>query len=143
MPSDWSPARRRSRLPGSPVSSPPAWLRWAGVVALVVGLAAAWRWFPTRPGQDWATVHTFELESEECDALRDGRDTTEWLAPAALPAPVSVAEVARKFRLELPLVCQAGALPAGCGGQTRAPGQGRLTLPLNREAPPPTRRAAP
>ncbi len=99
----------------------------------MIGLLAAWRSFPTQQGQDWSTVHTFELESEECEALRDGRNTTEWLAPAALPAPVTVANVTRKFRLELPLVCEANKLTAGCGAETRAPGQGRLTLPLYRE----------
>jgi hypothetical protein len=113
-----------------------SWLRFAGLAALTAGLVWACRAFPTRPAERWAEAHVFALDEEECRALRDGRATTEWLAPAALAAPVSVAAVAQKFRLELPLVCAANKLPAACGGQTRAPGTGRLVLPLYREPPP-------
>lgn len=122
----------------------PVWLRWGGAVALVTGLLVAWRSFPTRQPQDWTAVHTFELDSDECDALREARATSNWVAPRSLAAPVSVAEVTRKFQLELALVCQANA-SAGetCSAQTLTPGEGRLTLPLYREPLPHTSRRTP
>src|SRR5215210_2877603 len=96
---------------------PPSWgwalLRWVGVAALAAGLLVAWRSFPTRPAQDWSSIHSFELDSEECEALREARGTTHWLVPGYLAAPVGVTEVARKFRLETALLCQANKLPDG------------------------------
>ncbi|HKH44242.1 MAG TPA: hypothetical protein VKM72_06230 [Thermoanaerobaculia bacterium] len=120
---------------------PPSWgwalLRWVGVAALAAGLLVAWRSFPTRPAQDWSSIHSFELDSEECEALREARGTTHWLVPGYLAAPVGVTEVARKFRLETALLCQANKLPdATCGTKTLTPGKDSLTLPLYRESPP-------
>jgi len=117
-------------------------LRWGGVIVLAAGLLVGWRSFPTRPSQDWSTIHTFELDTTECAALREERGTAHWLAPRSLAAPVGVPEVARKFRLELALVCQANELPgAACSSKTLTPGEGRLLLPLYREPPPlPARR---
>lgn len=111
------------------------YLRLAGAAALAVGLVWSCRSFPTRSPAPWGAAHVFVLDDEECEVLRDNRATAEWLAPASLLAPVTVADVAHKFRLELPLVCGANDLPAACDQQTRAPGQGRLTLPLYREPP--------
>lgn len=113
-------------------------LRGGGIVALLGGLIVAWQWFPTRPPQDWSTIHLFELDSEECEALRETRVMTGWLAPSSLAAPVRVAEVARKFRLEEALVCQANEFDdETCSAKTLVPGEGHLKLPLYREAPPP------
>lgn len=118
-----------------------SWLRWVGVATLTGGLFVAWDSFPTRPSQDWSRIHSFELDSQECEALREARGTTQWLAPNNLATPVSVTEAARKFRLEPALVCQANKLPdATCSTKTLRPGEDRLMLPLYRESPPPSRR---
>jgi len=103
----------------------------------MAGLFVAWRSFPTRPTQDWSKIHTFELDSEKCEALRDARGTTQWLAPRSLAASVGVTEVARKFRLEEALVCQANDFTdTTCSTQTLTPGEGHLRLPLYREPRP-------
>jgi hypothetical protein len=113
-------------------------LRWAGEVALISGLLVAWRSFPTRRAQDWSAVHGFELDSSECDALREARSTSDWFPPPTLAEPTSIREVARKFRLELTLVCQVNQRsPETCGEETIVQGENRhLTLPLYRETPP-------
>lgn len=109
-------------------------LRWGAFAVLVTGLFVAWRFFPTRPSQEWPSIHSFELDSQECEALREARKTTHWLAPLSLAAPVDVTEVARKFRLEVALVCQANELAdATCSTKTLTPGEDRLMLPLYRE----------
>lgn|GEM_PF-6676934 len=117
-------------------------LRLGGIVAIVGGLLIAWRSFPTRPFQDWSKIHVFEFDSKKCEALRDARGTTQWLAPRSLAAPVGVPEVARKFRLEEALVCQTNDfIDASCSTQTLTPGESRLRLPLYRAPRPlPSRR---
>lgn len=103
-----------------------------GLAAVVAGLFAAWRWFPTRPAENWENVHVFELTPEECRALRQGRSSTEWVAAPSL-GPVTIGKVAEKFGLELPLVCAANQRPPSCGEET-VPPLARLQLPLRRES---------
>jgi hypothetical protein len=118
-----------------------SWLRWVGVAGLLAGLLVASRSFPTRPSHDWSSIQSFELNSQECEALRESRGTTQWLAPSSFAAQVNVTEVAEKFRIERALVCQANQLPdATCSGKTLRPGEDRLMLPLYRESPPSSRR---
>ena len=111
-------------------------LRIAGTVLLLAGMAAAGWWLPSLPEEDWTFVHAFQLGDAQCRALREARGTTSFVCPAALEDPVTVAEVARRFNLELALVCQANDLDAACGDQQLEPGT-RLALPLVRGAPEP------
>lgn len=109
-------------------------LRWGGAALLAVGLLVAYLRFPTRPPGPWGAVHVFELDSEECRELRQGRLTSPLRLPEEVTAPVSVAEVARKFHLETALVCYANDQPTGCGAETLDPGA-ELVLPLDRRLP--------
>ena len=120
-------------------------LRWLGAMLLAAGLFIAYSRFPTRSIPDYATIRSFELDSEECREFRSTRLTTELTAnPAVLTAnpaeeaPPTIGEVAEKFNLELALVCQANNLPADCG-VSPAPSDEPLRLPLYRDpttAPP-------
>jgi hypothetical protein len=113
------------------------WLRWVGLLVLVTGILFAWRFFPTRKAQDWTDLYSFQFDSVECDALRNVRTVTTWVAPPRLPGSVTIADVANKFRLELSLVCQANDRDLQtCEAETLSPGESSLTLPLYREAQP-------
>jgi hypothetical protein len=109
-------------------------LRWGGAALLVAGLLVAYLRFPTRPPEPWGAVHVFELDSEECRDLRQERLISPLRLPEEVTAPVSVAEVARKFHLETALVCRANDRPAGCGATMLDPGA-ELVLPLDRRLP--------
>ena len=106
------------------------------MLVLAVGLVTTYSFFPTLPAQDWRTIHVFDLTSEECLALREQRQTNGLLIPPEASS-ASFAEVAKKFRLELALVCQANGQAADCGDAPLTPGVDSVILPLGREALPP------
>jgi hypothetical protein len=108
-------------------------LRFIGIVLLACGLIAILLWFPSRPDEPWDLVHGFEIDETRCRVFRESRETALFVHGQESETSVTVAEVVRRFNLELPLVCRANSLPAGCGSQPLAPGQ-ELLLPLDRRA---------
>lgn len=106
--------------------------RWLGSILLAAGLFTAYSRFPTRSVPDYATIKSFELDSEECRAFRTTRQTTELTAPLTEESPPTIGDVAEKFNLELALVCRANSLAADCG-VSPTPGENPLTLPLYRD----------
>ncbi len=106
-------------------------LRSVGVLVLVAGLFFVHRYFPTHPPESWETVHGFHLDSEECRELRDQRQTVDFAIPEEAGPEVTAGEVARSFRLELPLVCAANDR-TDCGDDALSPGTDSLVLPLYR-----------
>lgn len=107
-------------------------LRWVGVVLLAAGLFLAYTRFPTRPAEDWTTIRSFELDSEECQAFLETRLRTELRAPPEDETPPTLGEVATKFNLELALVCRANGLPEDCALSLVSDDE-PLTLPLYRD----------
>lgn len=119
------------------------WLRPAGTLVLLIGLWLAGRHFPTRPEAAWDTVHAFEVDDAQCQALLEERSTSSLGVPSEAEGSVTLAEAARKFQLELRLVCAANDLPPTCGDEVLTPGSPVL-LPLSRleATPPPSATAA-
>jgi hypothetical protein len=109
-------------------------LRAAGVVLLVAGLFVVHRSFPTRPPESWETVHGFHLDAEACRELREQRQSVDFAIPEEAGAKVTAGEVAKSFRLELPLVCAANER-TDCGDDALTPGTDSLVLPLYRSPP--------
>ncbi len=99
---------------------------------LLAGMAFVGFRFPSQPGAGWPEARGFGLGSEACRELLEGREQTTFTWPEAEEKPVSLAEVARRFDLELALVCEANGRPPACGGSTLAPGE-QIVLPLGPE----------
>ena len=104
---------------------------------LLVGLTLTALWYPSAPVESWSAVHGFQVDAEECRALRQERDTTVFRIPSSddpdgVEGLVTFAEVARRYNLELALVCQVNGLPDGCGAEPAAAAQ-EIVLPLSRE----------
>jgi hypothetical protein len=113
-------------------------MRHVGMLLLLAGTALAAYFHPSTPREPWDLVHGFQVDAEECRELRQARDTTTYKrpladAPDAVDGRLTLAEVARRFNLELVRLCEANGLPAGCGGQELAPGE-EVVLPLSRQA---------
>ncbi|MEM7586204.1 MAG: hypothetical protein AAF560_22625 [Acidobacteriota bacterium] len=106
-------------------------LRWLGAGLVAVGLFVAYTRYPTRPPDSW-DIRSFELDSEQCEQLRQQRLTTELEVVPEDDALPTYGEVARKFNLELELLCRANGLPADCGA-TVAPDGETLVMPLYRD----------
>jgi hypothetical protein len=109
-------------------------LRTAGAVLLVAGAFVVHRYFPTRPPESWETVHGFHLDAEECRELRGERQAIDFAIPEEAGPTVTVGEVAKCFRLELPRVCAANER-TDCGTDELTPGTDSLVLPLDRGKP--------
>ncbi len=109
-------------------------LRSMVFVLLLVGMALVAFRYPSQQGGAWPEARGFGLDSEACRELLEGREQTTFTWPEAEAGPISLAEVARRFDLELPLVCRANGRPPGCGGAMLAPGE-QVVLPLRPDAP--------
>ncbi|RMH21498.1 MAG: hypothetical protein D6696_05625 [Acidobacteria bacterium] len=108
-------------------------LRAAGFVLLLAGIVVVALYLPARPPASWESARAFVRDDDACRALEGRRATAAFTAPAE-PA-LTVAEVARRFDLELRLVCAANRLPEeSCGGRELAAGE-QLILPLSRRLP--------
>ncbi len=116
-------------------------LRWVVFALLLAGMAFIGFRFPSRPNARWPDPWDFGLGSEACRELLEGREQTTFTWPETAHQPVLFAEVARRFDLELALICRANSRPAACGGSILAPGE-QIVLPLGPE-PPGTVPAAP
>jgi hypothetical protein len=125
-------------------------LRLVGIFLLLAATALVALFYPSVIREPWDLVQGFQVDAEECRALREARETTTFRRPAAdapdaLEGQLTLAEVARRYNLELARLCEANGLPAGCGSQELGPGE-EIVLPLSRQAvrgrdraePPPT-----
>ena len=101
---------------------------------MLAGMALLAFRYPSQRGAAWPEARGFGLGTEACRELLEGREQTTFTWPETETQPVSLAEVARRFDVELSLVCRAGGWPPGCGGVTLAPGD-QVILPLAPDAP--------
>ena len=106
-------------------------IRPAATILLLLGLVAVAIVFPSAPAERWEFVHAFEVDSEECRTLRAERETVPFVRPRDVDGAVTFAEVARRYNLELRLVCQANGLANDCGSNAVGAGD-EILLPLAR-----------
>ncbi len=107
-------------------------LRSIVFVLLLAGMVFVGFRFPSQPSNPWPEARGFGLAPEACRELLEGREQTAFTWPAGETRPITLAEVARRFDLELSLVCEANGRPLACGGVPVAPGE-QVTLPLGSE----------
>lgn len=113
-------------------------LRLVGIFLLLAGTVLAALFYPSVMREPWDLVQGFQVDAEECRVLREARETTTFQRPAAdepdaIDGQLTLAEVARRYNLELARLCEANGRPAGCGSQELAPGE-EIVLPLSRQA---------
>ncbi len=109
-------------------------LRFVAGALLLIGMSVVGFKFPSQPPAAWTEASGVRLDSEACRGLWEAREETTFTWPGTEEQPVTVEEVARRFDLELELVCRANSKPPECGASTLAPGQ-QIVLPLAPKTP--------
>ncbi len=107
-------------------------LRFVAGVLLLIGMILVGYWFPSRPKTGWADASGFRLDPETCRAQWGEREQTTFIWSEE--QPVAFEEVARRFDLELDLVCEANSQPGECGDSPLDPGD-QIVLPLAPNSP--------
>lgn len=109
-----------------------------GLLILGAGAFAARAYFPVVETRSWDQVTTFRFDDEVCRERREERQMVAYVHPDD-DVPLTVAELADDYNLELARVCAANAWPRDCGRRRLQPGDG-LWLPLSLSGPvsPPT-----
>ncbi|MEM8963603.1 MAG: LysM peptidoglycan-binding domain-containing protein [Acidobacteriota bacterium] len=109
--------------------------RTVGWIVLLVALVVGAVWLPATPTTAEGVIQRFRFDDELCRELFSSREQTTYTVPDDADAPRRIDEIARRYGVELQLVCSANELTADCGATSLAVGE-TLILPLDRRAVP-------
>lgn len=98
------------------------------MLVLLLGMPIVYWNFPSQPTNSWEVLHKFRFDGDVCDDLLKGREGVIYVVPEGV-GNVSIADIAKRFNLEVGKVCAHSGRPPSCGSTSLGVGE-ELPLPL-------------